>query len=62
MTALIKKIGSYHARFFGFISTKAKTSKLWAVILTLFVIYEIIEHTVWPILVPYLAYQHWFAN
>jgi len=41
---------------------KAKTSKLWAVLLTLFVLYEIVEHTVWPILVPYLAYQHWFAN
>ena len=62
MTALIRKIGSYHARFFAFVSHKAKTSKMWAVLLTMFVIYEIIEHTVWPILVPYLAYQHWFAN
>jgi hypothetical protein len=35
---------------------------MWAVLLTVFVIYEIIEHTVWPILVPYLAYHHWFAN
>ena len=59
MTALIKKIGSYHARFFAFVSHKAKTSRMWAVLLTVFVI---IEHTVWPILVPYLAYQHWFAN
>jgi len=59
MTALIKKIGSYHARFFAFVSHKAKTSWMWAVLLTVFVI---IEHTVWPILVPYLAYQHWFAN
>ena len=62
MTALMKKIGSYHARFFAFVSMKAKTSRMWAVLLTVFVIYEIIEHTVWPILVPYLAYQHWFAN
>ena len=62
MTALIKKIGSYHARFFAFVSHKAKTSKMWAVLLTVFVIYEIIEHTVWTFLVPYLAYQHWFAN
>ena len=62
MTSLIKKIGSYHARFFAFVSRKAKKSKMWAVLLTVFVIYEIVEHTVWPILVPYLAYQHWFTN
>jgi hypothetical protein len=60
MTELIKKIGSYHARFFAFVSMKAKTSKMWAILLTLAVLYEIVEHTVWPILVPYLAYQHWF--
>jgi hypothetical protein len=29
MTALIKKIGSYHARFFAFVSHKAKTSRMW---------------------------------
>ena len=62
MTALIKKIGSYHSRFFAWLSMKATTSKLWAVLLTQFVLYEIVEHTVWPILVPYLAYHHWFAN
>ena len=60
MNKLIKKIGQLHSRFFGYVSEKAKTSKLWAILLTAFVIYEIIEHVVYPILVPYLSYQHWF--
>jgi len=34
---------------------KAKTSKLWAIILTALVIYKLIEHLVYPWLVPLLA-------
>jgi hypothetical protein len=57
---LIQKIGRLHSRIFGYVSEKAKTSKWWAILLTVLVIYEIIEHIVYPILVPYLAYMHWF--
>ena len=57
---LIQKIGRLHSRIFGYVSEKAKTSKWWAILLTVLVIYEIIEHIVYPILVPYLAYIHWF--
>jgi len=34
---------------------KAKASKLWAILLTVLVIYELIEHLVYPWLVPLLA-------
>jgi len=57
---LIQKIGKLHSRIFGYVSEKAKTSKWWAILLTVLVIYEVIEHIVYPILVPYLAYMHWF--
>jgi len=29
-------------------------------LLTLAVLYEIVEHIVWPILVPWLVYLQWF--
>ena len=57
---LIQKIGRTHAKIFGYVADKAKTSKWWAIILTFLVLYEIAEHIVYPILVPYLAYYHWF--
>jgi hypothetical protein len=53
---LIQKIGKLHSRAFGYVSDKAKTSKVWAMALTLLVIYELIEHLVYPWLVPLLAY------
>jgi hypothetical protein len=56
MKALIQKIGNLHSRLFTYVGEKAKTSKVWAVVLTLLVIYELIEHIVYPILVPYLIY------
>jgi len=56
MKTLINKIGNLHSRAFGYVSHKAKTSKMWAILLTLLVIYEIIEHLVYPWLVPYLIY------
>ncbi len=46
--------------FNKFLSEKAKTSKFWAILLTLAVLYEIVEHIVWPILVPWLMYLQWF--
>ena len=52
---LIQKIGRTHAKIFGYVADKAKTSKWWAIILTFLVLYEIVEHIVYPILVPYLA-------
>ena len=60
MKKIISKIGQIHSKLFGYVSEKAKTSKAWALLLTFLVIYEIIEHIVYPILVPYLAYMHWF--
>ena len=62
MNAVVQKIGKWHSRVFGYVSKKAKTSKVWAIALTLLVIYEIIEHLVYPILVPYLIYLNWWAN
>ena len=52
MNKLIKKIGQTHSKIFGYVSHKAKTSKWWAILLTGLVFYEIIEHIVYPILVP----------
>ncbi len=62
MKKLISKIGQLHSRLFGYVSEKAKTSKAWAILLTFLVIYEIIEHVVYPILVPYLVYLNWWAK
>tara|TARA_Y100000310_G_scaffold87033_1_gene83923 strand:- start:135 stop:320 length:186 start_codon:yes stop_codon:yes gene_type:complete len=59
MNTLIEKIGRFHSKVFEFLSRKAKTSKFWAILLTFAVLYEIIEHIVWPILVPYLMYMQW---
>lgn len=60
MKKIISKIGQFHSRLFGYVSEKAKTSKAWAILLTFLVIYEIVEHIVYPILVPYLVYlQFW---
>jgi len=60
MNALVQKIGRFHSKLFGFLSKKAKSSKWWAILLTLAVLYEIVEHIVYPILVPYLVYLNWF--
>jgi len=62
MNKIIQKIGQFHSKVFGKISEKAKTSKVWAIVLTLLVVYEIIEHVVYPILVPYLIYLNWWAK
>ncbi len=62
MKKLISKIGQFHSRVFGYVSEKAKTSKLWAILLTFLVLYEIVEHIVYPILVPYLIYLNWWAK
>ena len=62
MKTLVNKIGQWHSKVFGYVSKKAKTSKIWAIALTLLIIYELIEHIVYPILVPYLIYLNWFSN
>jgi len=62
MKKLIAKIGQLHSRLFGYVSEKAKTSKWWAILLTVLVIYEIIEHIVYPILVPYLIYLNFWSK
>tara|TARA_Y100000310_G_C20049035_1_gene519691 strand:- start:108 stop:293 length:186 start_codon:yes stop_codon:yes gene_type:complete len=59
MNTILRKIGLWHSKIFGTLAEKARTSRFWAVVLTLAVIYEIIEHVVWPILVPYLIYMQW---
>jgi len=59
MNTILRKIGLWHSKIFGTLSEKARTSRFWAVLLTLAVLYEIIEHVVWPILVPYLIYVQW---
>ena len=62
MNAVVQKIGKWHSRVFGYVSKKAKTSKVWAIALTLLVIYEIIEHLVYPILELYLIYLNWWEK
>ena len=62
MNKIVKKIGQWHSKVFGYVSKKAKTSKIWAIALTLLILYELIEHIVYPILVPYLIYLNWFSN
>ena len=56
MDRVIKKLGIWHSKLFKFVSKKARTSKWWALLLTALVIYELIEHLVYPWLVPWLAY------
>ena len=62
MKKIITKIGMIHSKVFSKVAEKAKTSQWWAILLTLLVIYEIIEHVVYPILVPYLIYLNWWAK
>ena len=59
MNKIVQKIGEWHSKLFKFLSKKAKTSKFWAILLTFAILYEIVEHLVWPILVPYLMYIQW---
>jgi len=54
---IIEKLGKWHSRIFEYVSKKAKTSKLWAVLHTALVIYELVEHLVYPWLVPLLAFK-----
>ena len=60
MNEILQRIQRFHSKIFTMLSDKAKTSKWWAILLSLAVLYEIIEHIVWPILVPYLMYMQWF--
>ena len=53
--AIINRLGEWHSKVFKYVSKKAKTSKFWAIILTALIIYELIEHLVYPWLVPLLA-------
>jgi len=62
MKKIIAKIGQTHSKIFSYVSNKAKTSQWWAILLTVLVLYEIVEHIVYPILVPYLIYLNWFAK
>jgi len=52
---IIDRIGKMHSKVFTYVSKKAKTSRLWAILLTVLVIYELIEHLIYPWLVPLLA-------
>ena len=62
MDAIIKRIGLWHSKIFTKLSEKAKTSTWWAILLTLAVLYEIVEHIVYPILVPWLIYLNCWAD
>jgi len=62
MNKIIAKIGQTHSKLFGYVSKKASSSKWWAILLTFLVFYEIVEHIVYPILVPWLVYLNWFAD
>ena len=62
MNAIVQKIGRWHSKVFGYVSNKAKTSKWWAIALTILVLYEIVEHVVYPVLVPWLLYLNFWAD
>jgi hypothetical protein len=60
--AIVQKIGRWHSKVFGYVSNKAKTSKWWAIALSVLVLYELVEHIVYPILVPWLLYLNFWAD
>jgi len=60
--AIVQKIGRWHSKVFGYVSNKAKSSKWWAIALSLLVLYELVEHIVYPILVPWLLYLNFWAD
>jgi hypothetical protein len=62
MNKIISKIGLWHSKIFSKVSEKARTSKIWAIVLSLLVVYELIEHIVYPILVPYLLYLNFWSK
>tara|TARA_B100000959_G_C14920397_1_gene599243 strand:+ start:315 stop:503 length:189 start_codon:yes stop_codon:yes gene_type:complete len=62
MNAIVQKIGKWHSKVFGYVSKKAKTSKWWAIALTVLVLYELVEHIVYPILVPWLLYLNFWSD
>jgi len=62
MNAIVQKIGKWHSKVFGYVSKKAKTSKWWAIALTVLVLYELVEHVVYPVLVPWLLYLNFWAD
>ena len=62
MNKIISKIGLWHSKIFSKVSEKARTSKVWAIVLSLLVVYELIEHIVYPILVPYLLYLNFWSK
>ena len=59
MMKFIAKLGHYHGKLFSYVGKRAQESKWWAILLTIIIIYEFIEHIVYPILVPYLIYMQY---
>lgn len=51
---IVEKIGALHSKVFTYVSKKAKTSRIWTIALSVLVIYELIEHLIFPWLVPLL--------
>jgi hypothetical protein len=49
ITKLAETIGKAHGKFFSYLSSKAQTSKLFALLLTIVALYEIFEHIFVPI-------------
>ena len=45
---IANKIGQAHAKFFMFLSKKAESHPMWAVLLTVWALYEIFEHIALP--------------
>ena len=45
---LANKIGIMHAKFFMFLSQKAKSNIFWTLVLTIWTLYEIFEHIALP--------------
>ena len=62
ITKLAEKISNFHSKFFMYLGNKAKTSKLFALILTLMALYEICEHILGPTLAALWATGHLTFN
>ena len=58
IVAFANKIGQAHGKFFTWLGRKAESNPWWAVALTVWALYEIVEHIAGPILAILAATGH----
>ena len=52
------KIGQLHGKFFMWLSEKASSHPMWALLLTAWALYEIFEHFAFPLLAVWYGITH----